>query len=74
MFKTKIRKVGNAFVVELTAVMLAALGAKEVATVYVTHSDENGLKLQTRDPELLATLKAAEDVMDENRTLLQALA
>jgi antitoxin ChpS len=74
MFKTKIRKVGNAFVVELTAVMLAALGAKEGDTVYVTHSDENGLKLQTRDPELLATLKAAEDVMDENRTLLQALA
>ena len=74
MFKTKIRKVGNAFVVELTAVMLVALGAKEGDTVYVTHSDENGLKLQTRDPELLATLKAAEDVMDENRTLLQALA
>ena len=74
MFKTKIRKVGNAFVVEFTAVMLAALGAKEGDTVYVTHSDENGLKLQTLDPELLATLKAAEDVMDENRTLLQALA
>ena len=74
MIKTKIRKVGNSFVVELTTVMLAALGAKEGDTVYVTHSDENGLKLQTLDPELLATLKAAEDVMDENRTLLQALA
>ena len=74
MINTKIRKVGNAFVVEFTAVMLAALGAKEGDTVYVTHSDENGLKLQTHDPELLATLKAAEDVMDENRTLLQALA
>ena len=74
MIKTKIRKVGNAFVVELTAVMLAVLGAKEGDTVYDTHTDENSLKLQTHHPELLATLKAAEDVMDENRTLLQALA
>ena len=74
MIKTKIRKVGNSFVVELTTVMVAALGAKEGDTVYVTHSNENGLKLQTHDPELLATLKAAEDVMDENYALLQALA
>ena len=74
MFQTKIRKVGNSSVVTLTAEMLAALDAKEGDTVYVTHSNENGLKLQTHDPELLAALKAAEDVMDENRTLLQALA
>ena len=74
MIKTKIRKVGNSFVVELTTVMVATLGAKEGDTVYVTHSNEHGLKLQTHDPELLATLKAAEDVMDENYALLQALA
>jgi putative addiction module antidote len=74
MFKTKIRKVGNSFVVILTAEMLAALDAKEGGTVYLTHSDGNGIKLQLHDPELLAALKAAEDVMDENRTLLQALA
>jgi hypothetical protein len=42
--------------------------------VYVTHSDDNSLKLQLHDLELLATLKAAEHVMDENCTLLQALA
>ena len=73
MFKTEIRKVGNSFVVTLTAEMLAALDAKEGDTVYLTHSDENGIKLQLHDPELLAALKAAEDVMDENRTMLQAL-
>ena len=54
--------------------MLAALDAKEGDTVYSTHSDDNGLKLQLHDPELLAALKAAEDVMDENHTLLQTLA
>ena len=74
MFKTKIRKVGNSFVVTLTAEMLAALDAKEGDTVYLTHSDDDGIKLQLHDPEIVAALKAAEDGMDENRTLLQALA
>ena len=74
MFKTKICKVGNSLVVTLTAETLAALDAKKGDTVYVTHSDDNGLKLQLHDSELIAALKAAEDVMDENRTLLQALA
>jgi len=40
----------------------------------VTRSDDNGLKIQAHDPELIAALAAAEEVMDENRTLLQALA
>ena len=73
MFNTKIRKVGNSFVVTLTAEMLAALDAKEGDTVYLTHSDDNGIKLQLHDPEIVVALKAAEDIMDENRTLLQAL-
>lgn len=47
---------------------------KDGDTVYVTRSDDNGLKILAHDPELLAALAAAEDVMDENRTLLQALA
>ncbi len=74
MFKTKIRKVGNSSVVTISAEMLAALDVKDGATVYVTRSDDNGLKIQAYDPALLAALAAAEDVMDENRTLLQALA
>ena len=40
----------------------------------MTRSDDNGLKLQAHDPALVAALAAAEEVMDENRTLLQALA
>ena len=40
----------------------------------MTRSDDKGLKVQAHDPALLAALAAAEDVMDENRTLLQALA
>ena len=74
MFQTKIRKVGNSSVVTISAEMLAAFDVKDGDTVYVTRSDDNGLKIQAHDPELLAALAAAEDVMDENRTLLQALA
>ena len=73
MFKTKICKVGNSFVLTLTAETLAALDAKEGDTVYLTQLDDNGIKLQLHDPEPVAALKAAEEVMDENRTLLQAL-
>ena len=74
MFQTKIRKVGNSSVVTISAEMLAALDVKDGDTVYVTRSDDNGLKIQAHDPELLAAMAAAEEVMDENRTLLQALA
>ena len=70
MFQTKIRKVGNSSVITISAEMLAALDVKEGDTVYVTRSDDNGIKIQAHDP----ALAAAEDVMDENRTLLQALA
>ena len=53
--------------------MLAALEVKEGDTVYVTRSDDNGLKIQAHNPTLLAALTAAEEVMDENGSLLEAL-
>jgi len=74
MFQTKIRRVGNSSVVTMSAEMLAALDVKDGDTVYVTRSDKNGLKVQAHDPEGVAALAAAEEVMDENRTLRQALA
>ena len=54
MFQTKIRKVGNSSVVTISAEMLAALDVKDGDTVYVTRSDDNGLKIQAHDPALLA--------------------
>lgn len=36
-------------------------------------SDDNGLKIDADDPALLEALDAAEEVMDENRTLLRKL-
>ena len=74
MFKTKVRKVGNSSVVTMSSEMLAALDVKDGDTVYVTRSDDNGLKISAHDPQVVAALEAAERVMDENRDLLQALA
>ena len=74
MFKTKVRKVGNSSVVTMSSEMLAALDVKDGDTVYVTRSDDKGLKISAHDPDVVAALEAAERVMDENRDLLQALA
>ncbi len=74
MFQTKDRKVGNSSVVTVSSEMLAALDVKDGDTVYVTRSDDNGLKISAHDPQIVAALEAAERVMDENRDLLQALA
>jgi len=74
MFQTKVRKVGNSSVVTMSSEMLAALDVKDGDTVYVTRSDDKGLKISAHDPQVVAALEAAEVVMDENRDLLQALA
>jgi putative addiction module antidote len=74
MFQTKIRKVGNSSVVTMSSEMLAALDVKDGDTVYVTRSDDKGLKISALAPDVVAALEAAERVMDENRDLLQALA
>ena len=74
MFQTKVRKVGNSSVVTMSSEMLAALDVKDGDTVYVTRSDDKGLKISAHNPQVVAALEAAERVMDENRDLLQALA
>ena len=74
MFQTKVSKVGNSSVVTMSSEMLAALDVKDGDTVYVTRSDDSGLKISAHDPQVVAALEAAERVMDENRDLLQALA
>tara|TARA_B110000211_G_scaffold172888_1_gene195244 strand:- start:510 stop:734 length:225 start_codon:yes stop_codon:yes gene_type:complete len=73
VFPTKVRKVGNSSIDTISGEMLAALDIKERDTVHVTRSDDNGLKIQAYDPELLGVLAVSEEIMDENRTMLQAL-
>lgn len=74
MFETKIRKVGNSAVVTLSSEVLAAMDVKEGDSVYLARSDDGGMRLMAHNPELAVAMQAAEDVMDENRDMLQALA
>jgi putative addiction module antidote len=74
MFETKIRKVGNSAVVTLSQEVLAAMDVKEGDTVFLSRTDDGGVRLLAHNPELAEALSAAEIVMDENRDLLQALA
>lgn len=74
MFETKIRKVGNSAVVTLSNEILSAMDVKEGDTVFLSRSDDGGVRLLAYNPELAAVLAAAEIVMDENRDMLQALA
>lgn len=74
MFETKIRKVGNSAVVTLSQEVLSAMDVKEGDTVFLSRTDDGGIRLLAHDPELAKALSAAEIVMDENRDLLQALA
>ena len=73
MFPTKVRKVGNSPIDTISGEMLAVLDIKEGDTVLVKSSDDNGLKIQAYDPELFGVLAVSEEIMDENRTMLQAL-
>lgn len=73
MIKTRMRKVGNAFVMTLTPEMLTILDAKEGDTLFVVPGDDGSLKVMAQDPSVADALAAAEIVMDENRDLLQTL-
>ena len=73
MLPTKVRKVGNSSIDTIIGEMLAVLDIKEGDTVLVTSSDDNGLKIQAYDPELLGVSAVSEGIMDENRTMQQTL-
>ncbi len=74
MFQSKIRKVGNSAVMTLTSEMLAVLDAKEGDVLTLVRGDDGSLRLMTHDPATVEALRIAEQIMDENREALQALA
>jgi len=74
MIETRIRKVGNSAVMTLTTEMLTMLDAKEGDSLYVVRGDDGSLRIMAQDPNVRSVLDAAEQIMDENRDALQALA
>ena len=74
MFETKIRRVGNSAVITLSKEALAVLDAVEGGSVFLVRTDDRSLAIRARDDDFAAAMDAAEDVMNENRAALQALA
>jgi len=74
MIETRIRKVGNSAVMTLTTEMLTLLDAKEGDSLYVVRGDDGSLRIMAQNPDMQSVLEAAEQIMDENRDALQALA
>ena len=74
MFETKIRRVGNSAVITLSKEALAVLDAIEGDSVFLVRTDDRSLAIRARDDDFVAAMGAAEDVMNENRAALQALA
>ncbi len=54
MLEIKVRKVGNSAFMALTSEMLAILDMKEGDSLFVVRSDDGGLRIIARDPDLIS--------------------
>lgn len=69
----KIISVGNSAGIILPKETLARLNVQKGDTLYITESSQ-GIRLMPYDQEFAAQMKAAREIMRENRDVLQRLA
>lgn len=69
----KITKVGNSAAVILPKEVLARLRVELGDTIYLTHSPD-GYRLVAADPDFETKMRAAEQIMREDRDILRVLA
>jgi len=69
----KITKVGNSAAVILPKEVLARLRVELGDTIYLTDSPD-GYRLVAADPDFEAKIRAAEQIMREDRDILRVLA
>jgi len=74
MTKLKIREIGNSVGVILPKDVLAELGAQAGDEIEYVIKGRGLLELTVADAEVDELMKLAEQVMDENRVVLRALA
>jgi putative addiction module antidote len=72
--KLEIKKIGNSTGVILPKELLARLGVKQGDSVYVTETQDGGLKLASRDPEFERGMEIARKAMGKYRNALAELA
>ena len=72
--KLEIKKIGNSTGIILPKELLARLGLKRGQSVYVTELPEGGVRLTPYDPDFDEAMSIMDDLMDEYRDTLKALA
>ena len=69
----KITKIGNSAGVILPKDLLARLRAAIGDTLHVTEAPD-GIRITAQDPDFVADMELAEEIMREDRNILRALA
>ncbi len=72
--KLEIKKIGNSTGLILPKELLARLNLAQGEWVYVTELPDGGVRLTPYDPDFEEVMRLSEDVMDEYRDTLRALA
>ena len=72
--ETKIRKIGNSYVIVLSKEALHTLKVEEGATVYLTEAPNNTLNINPERPGFNEKMRMAEDLMRRYRNTYRELA
>jgi putative addiction module antidote len=72
--KLEIKKIGNSTGLILPKELLARLNLAQGEWVYVTELPDGGVRLTPYDPDFEEVMRLSEEVMDEYRDTLRALA
>ncbi len=72
--KLEIKKIGNSTGLILPKELLARLNLAQGDWVYVTELPDGGVRLTPYDPDFEEVMRLSDDVMDEYRDTLRALA
>lgn len=72
--KIEVKKIGNSTGVILPKELLARLGLKQGDTLFVTEVAGGGLQLVPYDPDFEKTMEIVDEIIDEYRDTLAALA
>jgi putative addiction module antidote len=72
--KVEVKKIGNSTGVILPRELLNELSIKQGQSLYVTSLPGGGVRLTPYNPEFEDAMKVVDDIMDEYRDTLKALA
>jgi putative addiction module antidote len=72
--KLEVKKIGNSTGLILPKELLAQLDVKQGHWLYVTSMPDGGVRLSSYDPEFEKAMELVDEIMDEYRDTLKALA